>query len=175
MTLGAGGGAFVNSNTNRSGGDGARGEIRITYTIALPATPANPTSNSPQCNPPGVTLTRTGTPPVGETWYWQTTAGGTSTANSAATFVATTSGTYYIRSQNNTTGCWSAGSGSVAITITPSLSAVAGTPAPTNAATGICYAGGSTLTDLTWNAVAGATSYDVYLALEVYLAQQLQT
>ncbi len=159
---GAGGGAFVNSSTNRSGGDGARGEIRITYTIALPADPGNPTSNSPQCNPPGVTLTRTGTPPAGETWYWQTTAGGTSTANSAATFVATTSGTYYIRSQNNTTGCWSAGSGSVAITITPSLSAIAGTPTPANAATGICYAGGSPLTSLTWNTVAGATSYDVY-------------
>lgn len=159
---GGGGGAFIDDKSDHSGGDGARGEIRITYTIALPATPANPTSNSPQCNPPGVTLTRTGTPPVGETWYWQTTAGGTSTANSAATFVATTSGTYYIRSQNNTTGCWSAGSGSVAITITPSLSAIAGTPAPANAATGICYAGGSPLTSLTWNTVAGATSYDVY-------------
>lgn len=134
-----------------------------TFTVnPLPANPGNPTSNSPQCNPPGVTLTRTGTPPAGVTWYWQTVAGGTSTANSAATFVATTSGTYYLRAQNNTTGCWSAGSGSVAITITPSLSAVAGTPAPTNAATGICYAGGSPLTSLTWNAVAGATSYDVY-------------
>lgn len=134
-----------------------------TFTVnPLPANPGNPTSNSPQCNPPGVTLTRTGTPPAGVTWYWQTVAGGTSTANSGATFVATTGGTYYLRAQNNTTGCWSAGSGSVAITITPSLSAVAGTPAPTNAATGICYAGGSPLTSLTWNAVAGATSYDVY-------------
>lgn len=134
-----------------------------TFTVnPLPANPGNPTSNSPQCNPPGVTLTRTGTPPAGVTWYWQTVAGGTSTANSAATFVATTSGTYYLRAQNDTTGCWSAGSGSLAITITPSLSAIAGTPAPTNAATGICYAGGSPLTDLTWNAVAGATSYDVY-------------
>ena len=144
---GAGGGAFVNNNTNRSGGNGARGEIRITYITSTPAVPANPTSNSPQCNPPGVTLTRVGTPPAGVTWYWQTAAGGTSTANSAATFVATTSGTYHLRAQNDTTGCWSAGSGSLAITITPSLSAVAGTPAPTNAATGICYAGGSTLTD----------------------------
>ena len=134
-----------------------------TFTVnPLPANPGNPTSNSPQCNPPGVTLTRTGTPPAGVTWYWQTAAGGTSTANSAATFVATTSGTYYLRAQNDTTGCWSTGSGSLAITVTPSLSAIAGTPAPTNAATGICYAGGSPLTSLTWNAVAGATSYDVY-------------
>lgn len=155
-------------------GTGTTGTIQVTtpggsatsvatFTVnPLPANPGNPTSNSPQCNPPGVTLTRTGTPPAGETWYWQTVAGGTNTTNSGATFVATTTGTYYLRAQNDATGCWSAGSGSLAITITPSLSAVAGTPAPTNAATGICYAGGSTLTDLTWNAVAGATSYDVY-------------
>lgn len=166
----------VNSATQITAtiGTGATGTIQVTtpggsatsatnFTVnPLPANPGNPTSNSPQCNPPGVTLTRTGTPPAGETWYWQTVAGGTSTANSAATFVATTSGTYYLRAQNDTTGCWSAGSGSLAITITPSLSAIAGTPAPTNAATGICYSGGSPLTDLTWNAVAGATSYDVY-------------
>lgn len=166
----------VNSATQITAtiGTGTTGTIQVTtpggtatsaatFTVyPLPANPGNPTSNSPQCNPPGVTLTRTGTPPAGVTWYWQTVAGGTSTANSGATFVATTGGTYYLRAQNNTTGCWSAGSGSVAITITPSLSAVAGTPAPTNAATGICYAGGSPLTSLTWNAVAGATSYDVY-------------
>ena len=166
----------VNSATQITAtiGTGTTGTVQVTtpggsatsaatFTVnPLPANPGNPTSNSPQCNPPGVTLTRTGTPPAGVTWYWQTVAGGTSTANSAATFVATTSGTYYLRAQNDTTGCWSTGSGSLAITVTPSLSAIAGTPAPTNAATGICYAGGSPLTSLTWNAVAGATSYDVY-------------
>jgi len=156
-------GTFNYTLTTSGGAPCANATINGTLVVnALPANPGNPTSNSPQCNPPGVTLTRTGTPPAGETWYWQTVAGGTNTTNSGATFVATTSGTYYLRAQNNTSGCWSAGSGSLAITITPSLSAVAGTPAPTNAATGICYAGGSTLTDLTWNAVAGATSYDVY-------------
>lgn len=156
-------GTFNYTLTTSGGAPCANATINGTLVVnALPANPGNPTSNSPQCNPPGVTLTRTGTPPAGETWYWQTVAGGTSTANSAATFVATTSGTYYLRAQNDATGCWSAGSGSLAITITPSLSAVAGTPAPTNAATGICYAGGSPLTSLTWNAVAGAISYDVY-------------
>ena len=159
---GGGGGAYVNSNTNRSGGDGARGEIRITYTVVTPANPSNPTSNSPQCNPPGVTLTRTGTPPAGVTWYWQTVAGGTNTANSGATFVATTSGTYYLRAQNDATGCWSAGSGSVAVTITPTLSTAAATPNPTNTATGVCYAGAGAVTSISWGAVAGATSYDVY-------------
>lgn len=134
-----------------------------TFTVnPLPANPGNPTSNSPQCNPPGVTLTRTGTPPAGETWYWQTVAGGTNTTNSGATFVATTGGTYYLRAQNNTTGCWSAGSGSVAVTITPTLSTAAATPNPTNTATGVCYSGTGAVTSISWGAVAGATSYDVY-------------
>lgn len=156
-------GTFNYTLTTSGGAPCANATINGTLVVnALPANPGNPTSNSPQCNPPGVTLTRTGTPPAGETWYWQTGAGGTSTANSGATFVATTGGTYYLRAQNNTTGCWSAGSGSVAITITPSLSAVAGTPAPTNAATGICYAGAGAVTSISWGAVAGATSYDVY-------------
>src|SRR6476660_7174869 len=71
--------------------------------LAQPSDPGNPTSNSPQCSNPGVTLTANGTPPVGETWYWQTSATGTSTANSGSTYVVTTSGTYYIRSLDSTT------------------------------------------------------------------------
>ena len=159
VTVGAGTTGTVQVTT-----PGGTATSAATFTVnPLPANPGNPTSNSPQCNPPGVTLMSSGTPPAGVTWYWQgTNPAGTSTANSAATFVATTSGTYYLRAQNNTTGCWSAGSGSLAVVITPTLSAIAGTPAPTNAATGICYAGGTPLTDLTWSAVAGAASYDVY-------------
>ncbi|MDB5250383.1 MAG: hypothetical protein JWQ40_4777 [Segetibacter sp.] len=87
----------------------------------IPANPANPTSNSPQCLPGGVTLTRTGTPPGGVTWYWQTAATGTSTAASAATYNATSTGTYYLRAQNNATGIWSTGAGSLAVTITPNV------------------------------------------------------
>ena len=56
-------------------------------TVAIPADPANPTSNSPQCSPPGVTLTSSGIPPAGETWYWQISATGTSTANSALSLI----------------------------------------------------------------------------------------
>ena len=82
-----------------------------------PPDPANPSSNSPQCISPGVTLTRTGTPPAGETWFWQTSATGTSTANSGSTYNVTTSGTYYIRSQNNSTLCWSSGAGSLAVVV----------------------------------------------------------
>ncbi len=86
-----------------------------------PADPADPTSDSPQCSNPGVTITSNGSAPAGETWYWQTSATGTSTANSGATYLVTTSGTYYIRSQDNTTSAWSTGAGSVTITITPDV------------------------------------------------------
>jgi len=133
-----------------------------TFTVnPFPANPGNPTSNSPQCSPLGVTLTRVGTPPVGETWYWQTTPLGTSTTDSGSTFVAATSGTYYLRAQNNTTGCWSAGSGSLAVVIN-NIPTIATTPSPANAATGVCYAGTGAVTSTSWTAVAGATSYDVY-------------
>lgn len=91
--------------------------------ITLPSDPSDPTSNAPQCSNPGVTLTATGSAPAGETWYWQTSATGTSTANSGSTNVVTTAGTYYIRSQDNTTLAWSAGAGSVSVTITPNVSA----------------------------------------------------
>jgi hypothetical protein len=134
----------------------------ITITTVAPANPSNPTSNSPQCNPPGVTLTRVGTVPANELWYWQTVSLGTSTANSSATYTATASGTYYIRAYNTISGCWSSGQGSLAVTISPSISTLATVPSPTTAATGICYAGVGAVTSVSWTAAAGATSYDVY-------------
>lgn len=152
-----------NYTLTTTGGSCSGATINGTITVnALPANPGNPTSNSPQCNPAGVTLTRVGTPPVGETWYWQTIALGTSTTNSGATFNVTTSATYYLRAQNDVTGCWSVGSGSLAVVITPPLATISGTPGPTNAATGICYAGVGAVSSISWSAAAGATSYDVY-------------
>src|SRR5262249_25628215 len=74
-----------------------------------PATPANPVPNSPQCSTAGVTIPAPGTAPAGETWYWQTAANGTSTSNSSSTYTVFTSGTYYLRSQDNTTLNWSNG------------------------------------------------------------------
>ena len=85
--------------------------------LAAPPTPPNPTSDSPQCVNPGVTITATGTPPAGETWYWQTDPNGVSTANSSPSLLVTTSGTYYIRSQDNTTLVWSSGVGNVNVTV----------------------------------------------------------
>jgi hypothetical protein len=89
--------------------------------VTLPANPPNPTSNSPQCSDAGVTLVATGVPPVGETWFWQTSATGRSTTNSGSTYNVTSSGTYYIRSRNNTTLAWSSGAGSASVVITPDV------------------------------------------------------
>ncbi|MGZ8510874.1 MAG: hypothetical protein ACXWWA_10875, partial [Chitinophagaceae bacterium] len=90
--------------------------------VPAPNDPPNPTSDSPQCSNPGITLSATGLPPAGETWYWQTTANGTSTANPGSTYLVTVSGTYYIRSQDNATLIWSNGAGNITVAITPSVS-----------------------------------------------------
>ncbi len=65
----------------------------------------------------------TGSAPAGETWYWQTSATGTSTANSAASYNVTASGTYYVRAQDNTTLAWSNGAGSITVSINPDVTA----------------------------------------------------
>jgi hypothetical protein len=90
--------------------------------IKVPADPTDPTSDSPQCATPGVILTANGIPPTGETWYWQATSNGTSTANSGPTYTAISSGTYYLRSQDNTTLTWSIGAGSVTVAAIPDVS-----------------------------------------------------
>ncbi len=98
-------------------------EIAVEGTIVAgitPPVPANPTSNSPQCTNTGVTLNMTGTAPIGQTWYWQTMASGTSTANSSNTYIVNTSGTYYLRAQDDATLFWS-GASSIAVTATPDV------------------------------------------------------
>jgi gliding motility-associated-like protein len=94
-----------------------------TIYVNTPSVPNNPTSNSPQCT--SVTITRSGTPPSGTTWYWQgTNANGTSTnLGSGSTYTASSSGTYYIRALNSSSGCWSSTSGSISVSITSTTSA----------------------------------------------------
>src|SRR5688572_27072917 len=50
-------------------------------------------------------LTYTGTRPPGITWYWQTSDGGTSDANSTNTYNVTSPGTYYVRAYNTASHC----------------------------------------------------------------------
>ncbi|MBK8363855.1 MAG: hypothetical protein IPL24_09260 [Bacteroidetes bacterium] len=83
---------------------------------SLPAVPADPSASTPQCIDSTITLTRL-TPPSGETWYWQSAATGTSISESGINKYVTTSGTYFVRSQNDLTGCWSSGAGSVTVNL----------------------------------------------------------
>jgi hypothetical protein len=137
------------------GNSGASGS----YTIAVncvphcpPATPSNPTSNSPQCN--SVTLTRSGSPGTNEIGYWQSTTCGMSTAlGSGATFTASSSGTYYLRAYNTIGNCWSSGCGSVTVTVNK----VPAVPSAITGNTSVCK---QSTQNYSCTAVAGATSYN---------------
>ncbi|MDG2194273.1 MAG: DUF6443 domain-containing protein [Polaribacter sp.] len=82
-----------------------------------PNTPSNPSLQSQDCT--SATLQSTGSAPAGVTWYWQdTNNNGTSTfATATSTIVVTSTGTYYIRARDNSSGTWSASSGSVVVTL----------------------------------------------------------
>lgn len=89
--------------------------LSINVSGTLPVNPQNPISNNNVCSP---LLTRNGTPPSGETWYWQgKDSNGTHTNKGLGlTYIPNEgSGTYYIRAVNNNSGVWSAGSGSVEV------------------------------------------------------------
>ncbi|MFN3402508.1 MAG: gliding motility-associated C-terminal domain-containing protein [Cytophagaceae bacterium] len=92
---------------------------------AIPADVPTPTV----VNNCGSTDITPGTPPTGITYFWQTASGGTSTANAAnGTLTVTAAGTYYLRAQNTTTGCWSVNTRAVTVTIN---AIPADVPAPT--------------------------------------------
>jgi hypothetical protein len=122
--------------------------------IPLPATPMAPSEvGLPNCITGG-TLSSNGAAPAGETWYWQNTATGTSTAQPVSSNLTILSnGTYYVRSQNNTYLTWSAASASITVIDFP-----AGPADPVTAAQGGNPACGS-VTLLSSPAVTGSTNY----------------
>ncbi len=68
-----------------------------------PSTPPMPTIMN---NCGSTVLTRT-TPPSGETYYWQSSASGTSTSNSSVSVTRTSGTVYYLRSKSNSSSSWS--------------------------------------------------------------------
>jgi hypothetical protein len=117
-------------------------------TNALPANPAAPTSNSPQCL--SVTLTHNGT----STYYWQGTSCGTSTSlGNATNYAVSSDGTYYIR--NLVSGCWSANCASVvADVVTNSSPATSSSASPASGcsplSTTLTFNGGTLGAGDTW-------------------------
>ena len=88
--------------------------------IPTPPIPSVPTISSQSC--PSAVIQRS-SPPSGVTWYWQgTNSMGTSTSNSSTTYNISTSGIYYLRSQNSS-GTWSTASSSLYVNVpgTPSV------------------------------------------------------
>ncbi len=128
-----------------------------TYTwTAPPATPPTPTQAAgiPTCSA-GTTIDLAGPPPTNVTWYWQTTATGTSTANPyTGPYTVFANGTYYARAFNTVTSVWSLASSSIVVSNFP-----VATPPPAAVATTdpSCVPSGSTLVAAT--PVAGYNYY----------------
>jgi len=95
----------------------------ISTNVWSQATPNDPLTNSPQCSSSGVTMNFDGSPATDITWYWQDSANGTSTTNSASIYTVFVSGTYYLRAYDSIALTWSAGAGSAAIIINADVTA----------------------------------------------------
>lgn len=78
---------------------------------AIPNTTFTYTTNT--CGPK--TITRTGTPPAGSQWCWQTSATGTGTGNCLSSFSVETTGTYYLRARCGTN--WSAAKATAVVSV----------------------------------------------------------
>lgn len=91
--------------------------ITVSSLISVPQL----TSRSLNCNT--IVIEPTSNKPSNERWYWQGNSCGTSTSfGDTDTFIATQSGTYYIRAYNTTINCWSPYCRSINITSSPSPS-----------------------------------------------------
>jgi hypothetical protein len=127
---------YAHWNTNPSCGTATNCvTTTITFVGPLPADPPTPTQagGTPTCTG-GTQLSVAGSPAANETWYWQTSASGTSTANSSNPNTVFTNGTYYLRTYNSVNNIWSAGASSVTVTnfpteTTPSAPTAAVNPA----------------------------------------------
>lgn len=158
---------YIRARDN-SGGCWSSGCGSVSVSIpTLPSTPPNPTSNSPQTN--SVTISRSGTPPSGTNWYWQHTACGTSTSYGfGSTYTATSSGTYYIRAYNTSTGCWSAGCGSTQVTVNtppPTVSSISANPNNISAGNSVAFSANVSNSPTQWQwTFSGGTPYTTITA-----------
>ena len=89
----------------RNNSTGCWSSVRsVSYAIkSVPSTPSSASVNN-QC---GSSVLTRNNPPSGVTWYWQSSASGTSTSNSSSNITRTSGSTYYLRARNNSSGCWS--------------------------------------------------------------------
>ena len=155
---GGGGGGERNGGTNMAGGAGANGQVTITFTC--PSYAVNAGTDQSVCT---TTATLAGSAiPSGTTGTWSLVSGtATITSPNSPTSGVTglVTGSATLRWNINNGRC---GTTTDDVVINTTLLPIAATPLPATAATGICYAGTTPVTSVSWGAVSGATSYDVY-------------
>lgn len=103
-----------------------------------------------------INLTASGSPASGDTWYWQTSASGTSKTNSTASAYAVSSaGTYHLRSYNTSSDCWNGTTKSVTVAAADLLTAIS----PTLSYASEVEVGGTINPTLSGNAGSGTVTY----------------
>ncbi|WP_420552089.1 DUF6443 domain-containing protein [Tenacibaculum aiptasiae] len=125
--------------------------------ISVNTVPSTPPTASVVNNCGSSVLTK-GSQPSGVTFYWQSSASGTSTSNSSTSLTRTSGSVYYLRSRNNSTGCWSsARTVNYSVNTIPS---VPGTPTVTNNCDNTVLTKGSQPSGVTyyWQSSASGTS-----------------
>ncbi len=114
--------------------------VSIGVPVCPPAIPPSPIQDlaAPTCAT-GTDLTVSGTPDPGIDWYWQATAGGTSTADLVSgPYTVYVNGTYYVRAYDAVNDLWSNGASSVTVSNIP---VALDPPAPLAAQSPVCTPG----------------------------------
>lgn len=94
--------------------NGEQMTFQVKSNAPLPPVPSITLSIIDNCST--ATLSRSGSPPSGILWYWQTTSSGISTLFSGQTYTATVpNSTYYLRARNTSTNKWSNGAVSIVV------------------------------------------------------------
>ncbi|MCX6296819.1 MAG: GEVED domain-containing protein [Bacteroidetes bacterium] len=120
--------------------------------VDLPPTPPTPTQSVavPSCSS-GTDLSVAGSPAVGDAWYWQTTALGTSLSTPVSgPYTVFVNGIYYVRAYNAMYSFWSAASSSITVSNIP----VAPLPPTPTAVTPACLS-----TSLSVPAASGSVTF----------------
>ena len=101
------------------------GNTLATKTVVVQSTPPRPNAGIAKtysCSTGTTTLSYITAKPASTTWYWQTSATGTSTANSTSSYNVTSTNTYYLRAYCS--GVWSTqaqSTGLVTAAVTPTV------------------------------------------------------
>ncbi len=115
-----------------------KASISVNATVVCPTLTQPTTSFTYSTNTCGSkTISYTGIPPTGVTWYWQTTQNGSSQAYSGSVFLATSSGYYYLRPYCG--GLFGPNLGTALVTVNP-------LPAPPTSPIGGTTCSGGTVT-----------------------------